>query len=443
MDVVVVGGGLSGVAAAVSAAKEGADTALIERAGFLGGLATGGWVGPILGLTIPSTGQPVIKGFLKDLVDQLHQKGGCYSFEECLKRHCVEFNAETLKIVLDEMVTRQRIKLYLDTVCIGARVEDETIKAVEFYTRKGRLLLEGKVFIDATGDGELIFLSGADYRLGREEDGRVMATGSFFRIINVPPVPEEERKKITRAIEEERQKGNISVYHGSIWGRGSFYDTDGYCPNMTRYGGSPVDPEELTAGEIFLRKQAWKVLEICQKVSPFFQEARIMFAPQIGVRESRRLVGMTELTEKDILAATKHQDSIARSTYWIDIHCPLGRTRDNVHLCRKGCPTKEPCVMLNKYPERLEEKLAPPEGDYYTIPLGCLVSANLSNLLAAGRCVSANPKALAAIRVMAPCMAMGQAAGVTATLASLSGKSIRQIPYQVIQQHLQMQGGLL
>ncbi|HPP11433.1 MAG TPA: FAD-dependent oxidoreductase, partial [bacterium] len=150
MDVLVVGGGLSGVAAAVSAAKEGARVTLVERAGFLGGLATGGWVGPILGLTIPSTGEPVIRGFLEELVGRLAAKEGCYSFEECLKRRCVEFNAETLKLVLDELVAEYKIKLYLDTVCIGAVVEDGYLKAVEVYTRAGRSHLKGKVFVDAT-----------------------------------------------------------------------------------------------------------------------------------------------------------------------------------------------------------------------------------------------------------------------------------------------------
>ncbi|MCM8757346.1 MAG: FAD-dependent oxidoreductase, partial [Candidatus Omnitrophica bacterium] len=229
MDVVIIGGGLSGVAAAVSAAKEGAKVALIERAGFLGGLATGGWVGPILGLTVPGTEEPAIEGFLKDLVERLHAKGGCPSFPECVKRHCVEFNAETLKLVLDEIVEENRINLYLDTVCIGAMVENDTIQGVEIYTRAGRMVLKGKVFVDATGDGELIFLSGAQYLFGRPEDGRVMAIGSFFRIVNVGPVSEKEKQKIKEAIEAEREAGMIAVYHGSIFGRGSFFDIDGYC----------------------------------------------------------------------------------------------------------------------------------------------------------------------------------------------------------------------
>ncbi|MCM8769181.1 MAG: FAD-dependent oxidoreductase, partial [Candidatus Omnitrophica bacterium] len=112
-------------------------------------------------------------------------------------------------------------------------------------------------------------------------------------------------------------------------------------------------------------------------------------------------------------------------------------------LCKKGCPTKEPCVMLQKYSEHLEEKLHPPEGEYYTIPLGCLIAASRFNLLAAGRCVSANPKAMAAIRVMAPCMAMGQAAGVAAALASRLKARVKDLPVEMVQKKLKQQGALV
>jgi len=209
---------------------------------------------------------------------------------------------------------------------------------------------------------------------------------------------------------------------------------------MTRAAGNPTDVRDLTAAEIALRKTAWRIFEICRETSPAFAHASILFPPQIGIRESRRMEGRAELTGEDILSGRKHVDSIARSTYWIDIHCPLGRTTDGVHLCTRSCPSTEPCVMLNEYSNLLPDTLHPPAGDYYTIPYGCLVSKTWPNLLVAGRCISADPRAIAAVRVMAPCMAMGQAAGAAAAVAVQQKTDPASIDVTLVQKNIAEQG---
>lgn len=442
MDVVVVGGGVAGVAAAVSAAQAKAKVTLIERYGFLGGLATTDWVGPILGHTIPSEKTPAIRGFLELLAGKLHAMGGGHPWEECNRRNCVEFNSEILKIVLDDLMEEYGITLLLHTLCIGAVAEKGRLAAVELQTRNGRETIPARAFIDCTGDGDLVFLSGAGYRIGRVPDGKVMAMGSLFRITGVAPEWEKDKEKIAAAITQERLAKGLACYHSGFRGGGSVLGTLDFCPNMTRVGGDPTDVRDLTAGEIALRKAAWRVFEICRANSPAFKDASVIFPTQIGIREARRMEGLAELTEEDVLTGRKHADAVARSTYWIDIHCPLGRTKDGVHLCKRDCPSTEPCVMLRKHRHLLPTNLRPPAGDYHTIPYGALVSKTWPNLLAAGRCISADIYAIAAVRVMAPCIAMGQAAGIAAAIAAREKVEPAALDVTAVQKEIAAQGGL-
>lgn len=443
MNVVVIGGGLAGVAAAVSAAKEKVSVTLVEKHGFLGGLATAGWVGPFHGYTIWSSKEPVVRGFLEEVVDRLHKKGGSISFPEGIQRGSIPFNAETLKIVLDEIVQDYNINVYLHTVCIGARVDNGIIKTIEVYTKNGRQVIPGSVFIDCTGDGDLIFLSGGKYNLGREEDGRVQAMGSFFRIANVKDGWQADKEKIQNALEEAREKGHLAIWTTGFSGNGSAYGTGDFSPNVSQFAGNPTNSKDITTAEMFLRSTAWKFLAICKKTSPAFVDAHILFAPHIGIRESRRMKGLYELTAEDILQAKKYPDGIARASYPIDIHCPLGRTKDKVLICIKTCPTKKPCIMLDKYPDRLPSRMfETKDDDYYSIPYRCLVSATIQNLLAAGRCVSATHQAFSAIRVMPTCIAMGQASGVAGALAAKRNQLPKDLPVDDIRRMLAGQNAL-
>jgi hypothetical protein len=441
-DVVVAGGGMAGAAAAVSAAKENARVLLIEKYGFAGGLATAGLVGPILGHTLKNRKTFVIRGFLEELTYSMAEKGGSINFKESLKFNSIPFNAEILKVVLDELLEKYGVHLLFHTVVIDAKTEKNKIDHLEIYTRKGKEKVSGKMYIDCTGDGDLINLSGAEWEMGRESDGRVQSMGSFFRILNVKENWEKDREKISKNLQQERDKGNLSIYNTGFSKSGSVYKLPEFSPNITRFGGNPISSRDLTTGEIFLRKEAIKILNICKKNSPAFKNAYLIFAPQIGIRESRRITGKYTMTQEDIIEGKKHTDSIARSTYWIDIHCPLGRVK-NVHLCKKDCQTEESCRALEKHKNLLPDKLHPPEETYYTIPFRSLFSTNIKNLLAAGRCISADHRAIAAIRVMAPCTATGQASGIAAVLCAKAEKEPAEMGIKQIQKLIKKQGGLV
>ena len=439
-DVVIVGGGLAGVSAAVSCAKEGVDVILVEKYGFLGGLATSGFIGPILGHTIPSKKIPIIRGFVEELVYEMHKEKASVSFEESVEIGHIPFNSEIMKLVLDRFIKKYSIKLFLHTTLIGVVKRGRKIKGIKIYTKKGIETIEGKIFIDSTGDGDLIFLSGGKYYFGRRPDRKVQSMGNMFRISNICEGWEKDKEKIMEVLEEERRKGNLSIYNSRIFNKGSCYGTIDFTPNMTRFSGNPLSVKDLTEGEIFLREQAYRILNICKEVSEYFKNAYISFPAQIGIRESRRLKGLYSLNENDILKGIKHPDGIAKSAYWIDIHCPLGRTK-NVHLCKSDCPTDKPCIMLEKYRHLLPTYLYPPNDDYYTIPYRCLLSVNIQNLLACGRCVSATHKGISAIRVMAPCMATGQAAGIAASLSVKERKKLTEIDIERLKRRIRKQGG--
>ncbi|MCM8828369.1 MAG: FAD-dependent oxidoreductase, partial [Candidatus Omnitrophica bacterium] len=148
-------------------------------------------------------------------------------------------------------------------------------------------------------------------------------------------------------------------------------------------------------------------------------------------------------TEQDVIEGRKNDDSVARCTYWIDIHCPFGRTI-NTHLCYKECQTSEYCVMLDKYRDYLpsKDKLYPPDNDWFSIPSRCLMPEKAKNLLVAGRCISADHKAMGATRVMATCMATGDAAGAIASVCLNEKCDAQSVPVKKAQKTIEQLGGL-
>jgi len=165
---------------------------------------------------------------------------------------------------------------------------------------------------------------------------------------------------------------------------------------------------------------------------------------QIGIRETRQIIGEHTLTAKDILLGRKYEDSIARGTWWIDIHCPLGRTKDNVHLCTRDCTTAELCLMLKKHPDLLPQKgkLHPPKSDWYSIPYRCLFPRKINNLLVAGRPISATHQAMAGTRIMGTCVAIGQSAGIAAAQAFKKKILLKKLPVKNVQEGLVSQSAL-
>ncbi len=408
-DVIVAGGGTAGVAAAVAAARNGADTILIERYGFLGGTMTAGLVNPFM--TFHAGKEQIIKGIFQEIIDRLKDMDG---YDEKTKA----FDNEVMKIVLDQMIKETGVKLLLHTYIADALVtKGNAIRGVEAYNKSGRQAVLGRVIIDATGDGDVAVMAGAPYEKGREEDGLTQPMTLNFRMGGVDVERMPSREKINKLFEEAKAKGEIKIPRENVLyflttrkGEIHFNTT-----RIVKVDGTKAD--DLTYAEIEGRRQMVELIKFLkEKVSGFENAYLMMSAVQVGVRETRRIIGEYVLTGEDIVKARKFSDVIARGSYPIDIHSPTG----------EGTIIK-----------RL------PPGESYDIPYRCIVPKKVENLLIAGRCISCTHEAQAAIRVIPIVVAIGQAAGTAAALAAKLHVSPREMDVSLLQETLKKQGAIL
>jgi hypothetical protein len=443
-DVVVCGGGPGGFPAAIAAARHGARTVLIERYGFMGGLATAGLVAPILAHKANESETPIVEGLLKEITGRMHAIGGAPSFEETLKEWGIRFDAEALKVVIDEMCMEAGVQLMLHTYISDVVMDGDRIAAVVVENKSGRQAVTGQVFIDATGDADVAHRSGAPTTQGREFDGRGEAMGSFFHIAGYAPLSDERRSELRQQIEREMVDGRFHFYNPNFLNNNAHH-ADHTSNNMTRFGGDSAHAGDMTQAELSIRRDIWELLRYLRATVPEFKDAYVQqTSAQVGPRESRQVVGTYALTGDDIHRGRKFADGIARGSWWIDIHCPLGNTYP-VHLCTVECPKGQECVYWAAEHENMRSRaeLYPPKGDWYDIPYRSLLSTKVPNLLTSGRCISATHEGMAGARVMGTCIAIGQAAGTAAALSVADGVTPREIDVERLRAMLQADGQLV
>ncbi len=442
-EVVVCGGGPGGFAAAIAAARHGASTVLIERRGFLGGLATAGLVAPILGHTASQSHEPIVEGLLKEITERMHALGCAPAWEDCLREWGIRFDAEALKVVLDELCTEAGVQVWLHSWVSQVITEGSAIQAVLIENKSGRQAIVGQVFIDATGDADVAYRAGASCTHGRAFDGRTESLGSFFHLGGFDLPDGEQAQALVEQIRREMEDGRFHFYNPGFLNCNA-YHRDHTSANMTRFGGHSDDARDLTRAEQALRHDVWELVRYLRARVPGFENCYVQQTSVAGPRESRQVVGPYALTGDDIHAGRKYPDGIARGSWWIDIHCPLGKTYP-VHLCTVECPEGEDCAYWRANHARMRSRaeLYPPKGDWYDIPYRCLLSVDLSNLLAAGRCISATHEGMAGARVMGTCVAIGQAAGTAAALATANKQFPAEIDVTQLQTTLRADGQLV
>ena len=442
-DVIVCGGGVAGVAAAVSSAKLRAKTLLIERYGFLGGLGTAGLVNPFMS-SYTSTGTPLIGGFFNELCDLMRSMGGMLGRA---------FDPEAMKFCAQELVLDAGVKLLLHSWVTGARMACKEIVGVEALTKSGTDEIDGKVIIDCTGDADIAAMAGAPFELGGPEHGMTQAMTLMFTIGGVDirkslayakqnpdemrfpkPKSDDEIERLMemavgvagfyKEVEEARAKGDFPLPQDLVFFIG--LPTPGQVVvNTTHIGGvDGTNSADLTRAEIEGRRQTMALMTFFRKYIPGFENAYLLqTATQIGVRESRRIVGEYVFTAEDVVAGAKFPDAVMRSAYPVDIHNPSG----------KGYTRED---------ERGEASVPPP-GDWYEVPYRSLVPLDVENLLVAGRCISATHEGQGAVRIMPNCMALGQAAGVAAALCAKEGVTPRALDTELLRKHLLEQGAII
>jgi hypothetical protein len=442
VDVLVVGGGNAGCAAAIAAARHGARTLLVERYGFLGGTATAAMVGPWM--TFHSGKERIVGGIAQEIVERLMRKGaspGHIPDSSDYVATITPFDPEVHKVVLLEMMREAGVSLLLHAYVLAAQVDGETVTGATFATIGGTRSYEGRIVIDATADALVAASAGVPTQHG-DDRGRVQPATLIFRLSHVDfaklaqYVRDNPAEMRTSLQAKDRTPESLTAVAGlySLWERArrdgiidvprelvSFFISpypDEVTVNMTRVIDiDPLDPDDLTRAEVESRLQAMQLLEFFRRRVPGFENARIAATgTQVGIRESRRIVGRYTLTRDDVLQARKFDDAVARSAYPIDLHNPAG----------SGTTT---------------HRLAP--GESYEIPYRTLVPINREQLLVAGRCISTTHEALASTRLTPTVMTLGQAAGTAAALACARNERAGDVNTQELRKELVADGVLL
>lgn len=419
-DVAVFGGGPTGVCAATAAARHGARVLLVERLGYLGGMATAGNVNLLHPLYGTDGATKVIGGLPEEFLRRLSALGATYnSARDDETGHWV-ICSETAKFVLDDMVLSSGCRVVFDTLAAGVLREDDRVRAVLVEGKSGREAILASVFIDCTGDADILRRAGCETQLG-DGTGRCQAPSLCFRVAGKSPdaLPLGD---VYSELVTEPMDYNGEHYANFLWGSSGVWDRSEQMMAGTRVlNVNCADTLDLTRAEVEARFQLrWLMGKL--RSLPGWEQARLVdIAAQVGLRESHRILAEHQLRREEVLQGVLFPDAVAQGTYPIDIHTPdapgivferLDGTRRRQNADRTwdterwdGRPVDAP----------LRETLC------YQVPYRSLVPRGLRNVLAAGRCIGANHDSAGAIRVMVNCMQFGQAAGVAAAMAAGDG----------------------
>jgi len=439
-DVLVIGGGNAGCAAALAAARHGARTLLVERYGFLGGTATAAMVGPWM--TFHSGSDRIVGGIAQEIVERLVAAGGSPGHVSDASDYVATitpFDPEAHKALLFELMTESGVELLLHAYFLRAtRDAAGAVTGAVVATVGGEREYAATATIDASADAFVAASAGAALASG-DAAGRVQPASLMFRLGHVDrealaayvrarpeqirsslPVAQRSAAALTAVAglgelwAAARARGDLAVPRELVSFFAAPYD-DEVTVNMTRViGVDPLDPDDLTRAEVEARAQVTALVRFFRRDVPGFANARLIATgAQVGIRESRRLVGAYVLTADDVLAGRRFEDAVARSAYPIDIHNPAG----------EGTTT-----------HRL------PPGASYEIPYRCLVPERVDGLLVAGRCVSTTHEAHASVRLTPTVMMLGQAAGTAAALAASAGLPPRAVDPRVLRAALAADG---
>lgn len=439
-DIVVCGGGPAGVNAAIAAGRTGASTILIERYGFIGGMSTAALVYPWMTFHTLD-GKQVIKGIAQEIIDRLMAMGGSpghlrdtVGFTNTI----TPYHPEMYKVLAVDMLKEAGVKLLLHSFMDEVRTVDGRIEAIELTTKSGRIRVEGRQFVDATGDADLAYRAGAPCLVGRGGDNLTQPMTMKFRMRGVDlqkvkqymidhpdefyhktPIDELPHLPLSgiQGFKKHWQDADLPINREQVL-MFTGPAEDEVLVNTTRVQGlNGLDVEDLTEAEELGRKQVLTVAAFMTANLPGFEKASISnVGAQIGIRETRRIDGAYALQAEDVVQGRRFDDVIARSGYPIDIHDPSGKGVTAAWVQGDGA---------------------------YDIPYRCLLPREVGNLLVAGRCISTSHEALATTRLTPSCMATGQAAGTAAGLAVRQGVAPAELDIALLQRELIAGGAVL
>ena len=435
-DVVVTGAGSSGIVAAIRAAREGARTLLLEGTGFLGGLITGGRLTKPTGL--------INSAIFHEMLDRCvgyHGADGRVR-ESYWGKYTGTFDAETMQRVIIEMVEEAGVEVLLRATVTETVMKDGAMHGLVIRTKSGESLVLAKAFVDASGDGDVAALAGADFMLGREGDGLTQPITSYFRLLNVnvpaliadceanrgdmwevvyPKEAGDRNEDYVMAVLltgfQQRIKDKVAEGFDWIIPKDHITMKTGLIPgeisvNVTRFQGNGLDDRDLSRAEIEIRKQAYCAFDFLQRYVKGFETAIFLeVAPKLGIRETRRVTGRYVLTEAHVRGNKRFDDAIGLCNSPVDVHEPGGSRAIMDHV-----------------------------GIGYGIPYRTMIPLKVDNLVMAGRCISVDEIAFGSTRNVPACTMTGEAAAIAASLAAARGVSISAVPAEDVQARLRELG---
>jgi hypothetical protein len=445
-QVLVLGGGAGGVGAAIAAAREGAETILVDRQGFLGGNMTIGL--PLLAF-LDAQGRQVTRGLPQEIVDRLIELGGAFGHRGCpLHNSTTVIDPNLMKIVVFEKMKQYGVRPLLHCEIIGTNVEDGELKSVIVKGKGKEIEIFADVFVDATGDGDVAFMAGAEFEKGQYANGETQPPTLMFtvggfeleRFMDFLAEHPEELKhgssmkirpgytaEFLRASENHvfvglkntisrlRQEGKCPIDRDTI-----IYinlPREGYialnCIRILNFDGTKI--EELSRGEIESNLQILPLIAMLKEHIPGFEHIYLSsIAPFLGIRETRRIIGKQMIREEAAVNGVIPEDTIALGSYIIDIHSGSG---DSTVI----------------------RSLAGP----YGITYGATIARDVKRLMLSGRCISVDPVVFGSSRVMPTCMAVGEGVGIGAALAAQQNIAPEQVDVQTIRHKLREHGAIL
>lgn len=444
-ELLVVGGGPSGILCALAAARQGARVTLIEKYGFLGGCATVSLALPLM--SFHAGENQVVRGYAQELIDRIRDLGGtCGHFRDPITGSCTitPVDSEVYKYVAQELLLEAGVNLLYHTELLAVTRQEDKITEALVHTASGNVIIRADRYVDASGNGDLAFLAGEPMRTGRPSDGKTQPMTMVFKLTGV------DRDEVIRYFQEH--PGEVCLGEGitvknlsdgpslaiaGFFSKVSEAQAKGDFPtfrdrvlafetnvpgemtvNMSRVINKvPTRGFELSEGTIEGRRQIFQILKFLRAYVPGFAGARLTeSAAQIGVRESRRLDGQFTLGQYDVIEGRTQPDCVALGCWPIDIHDPDGKQLTMVQM--------EP-------------------GTYYHIPYRCMLPRKTSNLLVTGRIISTTHEAFASSRTAPTCFALGQAAGIASVLSLQQKCAYADVPVNILQALLRETGQTL
>jgi hypothetical protein len=426
-DVIVLGGGPAGIAAASAASRGGARTLLVESYGFLGGMGTAAGVTNFCGLhaNVFGTIEQVVHGIADDLLARMRALGGLNEPHKVFGDRIAAqaYDNAAFKLAADALVLDSGAEILFHALAVGVVMDSaRKVQALLIETKSGRQAVLGKVFIDCSGDGDLAAHAGAAFEKGADGGG-MMYPSTMFRVNGVDPVRAADTPKtIAGLMQQAEAAGRRFARKGPIV-RPQKNPAE-WRVNVTQLSnadGTPVDGThalQLSAAEIQGRRQAVDFFGFLRESVPGFEQAYLLeIAPQVGVRETRRILGDYQLTEDDVLQCASFDDTIGVNGWMVEEH-----VAGSVALRWQDIPN---CRGYNHLPWRM------------------LLVRDMDNLLVAGRCASMTHGGQSAARVSGGCFVMGQAAGTGAALAVATGLAPRALEVTALQAQLRADGAWL